>query len=606
MKSRTTLILFLAVAVVAGLVVLDYYKGTPTAEAETKRKRLLDFTATDITGLELVRSNQTISMAKSGQQWEIKEPVSARGNAGAINSMLDALEFSEREKTLPAKEIAGMPAAEFGLDQPRLRITLRGKQIQQTLALGAETPTKDAVYMQVAGKKDVLVVQKSVAERLDKQLDDLRERILMDFFPANAARLEIKSADRLIELVKSAATTDAEPRWTISRPLMARADQAKVAGLLGELSGLRAQDFLSESPQDVHVYQLDEPEHEITVWTGETSKTVLLSRALTNDAGKVCAKVKSADSIVTVPAAAAQKFALQVNDLRDARILNFREADVRGIEFIRGSAQFELALGANNLWRVTGPTPMPAEEAEVRGLISRLSELTAAQFLADVASDLDKFGLAEPSTSITLRGEGTNVLAQLLIGSLDETQALYRVKRADEPFIYGVGTAIAGWLPATALDLRERRVSELQPDKVTRMTFEKPAGRIVLERAEDGNWRMVEPTHGAFDNDGLQRLLVAFAQLRAEKFVRQDFENAGEYGLDNPERSLTGVAGGKTYTLALGKQFADGSRYASWSEPPLVFTISHETATALSKDVALVARPANSTPKPSETPQPSP
>jgi len=47
----------------------------------------------------------------------------------------------------------------------------------------------------------VLVVPRTIYERVDRTLDDLRDRTVIDFQAALATRVEIKSADRVIELV---------------------------------------------------------------------------------------------------------------------------------------------------------------------------------------------------------------------------------------------------------------------------------------------------------------------------------------------------------------------------------------------------------------------
>src|SRR4029077_9036585 len=108
-----------------------------------------------------------------------------------------------------AKELTGLTPVDFGLQNPRVRLTLRKKKGNMVLLIGNETPTKDAVYAQLQGKKDVLVVPKSVYERVDRTLDDLRDRTVIDFLPASATRIEIKEgANRVIELAKSAATTN--------------------------------------------------------------------------------------------------------------------------------------------------------------------------------------------------------------------------------------------------------------------------------------------------------------------------------------------------------------------------------------------------------------
>jgi hypothetical protein len=475
---------------------------------------------------------------------------------------------------------------------PRLRVTLTKKIEPVTLLVGNETPTKDALYVQLDGSKRVYVTRKSLFDRLNTGLDGLRSRVAVEFTPATATRLEIRSVDRAIELAKSATKTNTEPRWAIVRPLAARADQHKVGELVTALNDLRIQDFVSEDPKDVHTFQLEDPEREVTVWTGDAGQTLLLGRALTNDASKVYAKLKAADSIFTVSAEAAKKFAVQINDLRDAHVLTFNETDVRGIELVRGAGKISLTR-TGETWELTAPVTIAAEDAAVREMLTHLEALSAKQFVADVATDLDKYGLATPAVTVTLQGEATNVLAQLLVGGLDDTHALRYVKRADEPFIYGIESNAVDWLPASALPLRTRKLTDIQPDQIKKLTIQKGPGQTILERDAQNQWKLVQPVQGALDNDGLKQLLDAFCQLRALEFVNG---NLVEYELNTPGVSVTAVAGEKNYTISLGKAPDATRRYASWSEPPLVCLIDSATANTLSKDLVSTPSPTNTVP----------
>src|SRR5580698_2182879 len=225
MKSRTTLVLLLVALVFGGLVALDHYKGTSTEDAKGKRKRVLDFESKDITDLKIELTNQVYTLQKSGDQWEIKQPLDVRANYSTVSSILDELEFAQRTRTITEKELESAKLADFGLETPRIRLTLQDKKGVMVLLVGNETPTKDAVYAQLQGAKDVLVVPKSIYERLNHTLDDLRDRTVVDFLPASATRIEIKRADRVIELARLSTATNAEPRWALTRPLSARADQ---------------------------------------------------------------------------------------------------------------------------------------------------------------------------------------------------------------------------------------------------------------------------------------------------------------------------------------------------------------------------------------------
>jgi hypothetical protein len=298
----------------------------------------------------------------------------------------------------------------------------------------------------------------------------------------------------------------------------------------------------------------------------------------------VYAKLKTADSSYTVPSSIAQKLAVQANDLRDPQVLAFPEGNVHGIDLLHGTDRISL-VRTDSTWKITTPLAVAADEAAVQQLLSRLRGLSVRQFTADVATDLDKYGLAAPMATVTLRGPGSNAVAQLLVGSLDASNTVRFVKRADEPFVYGVETNIVSWLPANYLALRARLVADMKADDITKLVIEKKTGKVVLQRGMDKKWKLVEPAQGVLDNDALQYALGEFAALRAEDFIREGRDNLAEYGLEEPEVTFIAIAGDKTHTLALGKLQDSERQYALWNDPALVFTVSTSAANTLTKDV---------------------
>ena len=206
MKYRTTYVLLMLMALVGVFVWWDSMKGTTTDQAEANRKRLLDFKSADVVHIELVRSNQTVVLEKAGDRWDIKRPIAVRASGSAVSSLLSDLEFAERDRTLTEKDLRGVNLADFGLGEPRLRATLQTKKALVTVLVGRETPTKEAVYVQIAGQKSVAVTPKSLVDRLETKLDDLRDRTVMDVSPVNVTRIEIKG-ERSVELTKTTATS---------------------------------------------------------------------------------------------------------------------------------------------------------------------------------------------------------------------------------------------------------------------------------------------------------------------------------------------------------------------------------------------------------------
>ena len=513
MNYRKTFFLIVLVGLMGSVVMWDHFKGVTTTRRVSQSKRILNLDTKQVSHFELVCSNQPpIVLEKTGDQWDIKQPLAVRADFGAVSSTLSELEFAERSRTLTEQDLQGASLADFGLAPPRASIKLQTKSGLITLLIGNATPTKSAVYVQVAGRREVCVAPPTLYDRATPNLDTLRSRTALEFTPAAVTRLELKTADRVIELRKN------ESRWTVVRPLAVRADQDKISELLTGLAGLQIQDFVSDDPKDLHNYHLDEPDREVTVWTGEVGKTLLVGRSPTNDPGKVYAKLKNADSIFTLDGGPAKKFAVQINDLRDPQVLAFEPAAVKSIAIGRGTDLIALQRDAAG-WKLTAPVGAPADEAAVRRFLADLSGVRAKRFVADVTTDPQQYGLTRPAATVTLTGSGTNVLVQLLVGSEDVTNSLRFAKCTGEEFIYGIETNFPEQLPVHYCGLRSRSIFDLTAEQITQLV----AGPVTVARAQ-GQWKLVPPAQGVVDVDAVNALVGVWAKLQAETFCQPKTE----------------------------------------------------------------------------------
>jgi len=600
MKLRTTWVLLALALIVGGAMVWDIKKGKTTEERLRTRKRLVDVKSEGISRLELVRSNQTVVLEKQGERWQLRQPINYRASGSVVSSILSDIELAEADRLLTEKDLGSGKRAEFGLEPPRFRVRLATAKGPVTLLVGGETPTKEFVYAQVEGAKNVVTVRKNLASRLETSLSELRDHDVLDTPAASISRVEIKSADRLLELSKT-AVTNAEPRWAIAKPQPLRADQRKVGDLVNDFTSLRVAEFISDDAKDLHPYQLDEPVREITGYAGDKAKTVQFGKAPTNDATKVFARLKGTDTVFTVSADTAKKFAVQPNDLRDAQILAFEQAAVHSIQIARPSGNIELVRGTNDIWRITAPKELPADDSRISNLLGKLHDLTATQFTSDVTADLAQFGLATPAATITLRDDRTNTLAQLLVGQPIAKADLRQVKRADEPFIYGVPASGLDWLPASELALRHRLVAEFKTNDVTKITIEKTGKTTTVGKDKDGKWQLVSPAEGVLDLDSLNQMLQSVSRLEAAELIREGFTNPAEFGLDKPEVKVTFAIGDKNYILQTGKAAANGEKYVFWSDPAFIFTIPGYALTSLTYELVTTPPP---TPPAAATNQP--
>lgn len=587
MKARTTLILAIVVVLVGAFVWWDYKKGTPTDKRREQSRRLTDLKHDQVTRLELISTNQTIVLEKQDNRWNLREPLAYRADSGAVNSMLDGLEFAEKTRTLSAEEAAGLDAHELGLATPRLQVAWQSPTGRRALRLGAETPTGDAIYVQFEGQKEVHIVAKYLFDRLNRSLSELRDRVVLDFDPATAQRCEIKNGERVLEFARSGS--DPANPWTLVRPVNARADQRAVAELLSQLSRLRVQEFVSDNPADLPRYRLDEPAREITISRAGTEGvlTLLVSAPDPQNTARVYGKLKNADAILALNTSDLPAAELNVADYRDRRVLVFEEHAVEGIEILHGSERLTLTK-TNAEWQVTAPTVQSADRDRVQTLLGELRGLRVEQFVADVAPELDAYGLATPAAVVKLLGSGTNLIANLLISAPDETRGLCLVKREDEPFIYGVTTNLPARLPSHPLDVRPRRVANLSLSAIRRFEHQHGDTHVVIERNEQDQWILREPTQGVLNTDDVTVVLNVFTALDAEEFYRTT-----PAPLDQPEHRFTLQVGDQTYTLKLT------GHDALWNDPPVAFRLADATVNTLTKP--LVKTPDSDAP-PAEPP----
>ncbi|NQU12366.1 DUF4340 domain-containing protein [bacterium] len=580
MKSRSTLILVVCALVVAGLVWWDFRQGTTTDQAEQNRRRLVDLDGSTVDRVELERSNQTIVAEKRDGRWELTQPIAARADVAAVNALVNELEFAQRDRTFTADELEGVNLVDLGLVEPRLRLTLTARQRSVTLLVGTNTPTGEAVYVQVADHPEVFVVEQGVADRLDRSLDELRDRLVFDLRPAAITRVELKAVDRVLELVRPAATTNGAPGWMLVQPLAARADTERVQTLLQALAGLRVQQFISDDPQAAQTYALREPAREVSVRQGDDDPgtTLLLGRPLTNDATRVYAKRRGDQAVFTLDDGAVQRLDLSASDLRDRRVLLFAPDRVRTVELTRGADMLVIERAgdaASPDWQLTVPLDIPADLIRVEDFLRDLQDLRATQFVENVATDLERFGLALPTLIVTLKGAGTNVLAQLLVGALDATNQVRYARNAAEPsFIYGLVEADVARLPAKAGDLRTRQVAALPAAEIRQLAIQQGQQETVLERGSDDKWRLVVPAQGVLNHDRLDDLLRELGDLRAEEFLTATPDQIAAARQGQPGLAIRATTVGKPSTLLIGQERDDGQTIASWAEPLTVFTLS--------------------------------
>ncbi|MBI4023504.1 MAG: DUF4340 domain-containing protein [Verrucomicrobia bacterium] len=603
MKPKNTFILFLATALIVGGYFLLKKRMPTTDEQKEKEKRVFDFKSPDVTEVGIKGVDRDFLFEKQNQKWMIKRPLQVRANSSEIDGILSMIEFLDSHRRLSPKEIAEakLSLSDYGLDKPRLIATFKTSKGAKTLNAGNEAKQGNRLYAQVSGDPNVHLVDKDVATRLGKKLDDYRERSLFDFTASQIHRFEIKNGPKLLEFSKT------NNLWRVIQPLNARADTTKVDDFLKQISGLRAEDFLSDDPAAAREYGLDEPPQEVTMRLEQQDAihTVLVGQKVKNDDKKVAVKVKGQNSIVAVSSNHVADVVKPLNDFRDHNLATYTSSDVAEIDFRQKQLQMTLQKDGD-AWKIVQPEKLDADKDLVDGVLSKLNSMQIKEFSADVLTDLDKFGLKTPFVAVVLRGKpsesdgATNatraVLLNLAVGKEETSKKFVYVKLADESSVYALDSSGMADIPKGVTDLRSRVLFQIKKDALKSVAQKKGKTPATVERGTDGKWKLGEGTEGVLDEKALEKFQNQIESFKVEKIIGPALNaTLKQYGMESPVVTLTAKTetDGKAVAqeIVVGRETSQKKYHVIWKNQLLLCEITREMHESLAAD--LLAKPAS-------------
>ncbi len=228
-QSRVVFVLVMAVLVVAAAL---WLWEPPDPRVNGGDTIVWTLETDDVTGIELSRGDETLVLARDGDQWRLEEPVVSPADAAEVEFIVVNLTRIRGARPLPDAD-----ASQFGLAPPQatLRVTQSNGSVSQ-LDVGSESPTGSGTYARLESG-EVVLVPYSLADVIETQAAMLRERRILTFDEAAVRRVTVESANGVLEVTGSG--TD----WYVNG--FGRANILRAEDLIFTVRGTR---FLSFSP----------------------------------------------------------------------------------------------------------------------------------------------------------------------------------------------------------------------------------------------------------------------------------------------------------------------------------------------------------------------
>ena len=248
---------------------------------DLRDRSILDFERDDVDGLVTTMGGQTIRLAKTENEWRMREPWDVRADFSTVAGLVGRLNTGEmRTIEREAPEVLDP----FGLDAARITVAIEAGSARATLSVGDKAPN-GTVYARDTSRSLAFTIDQSLVDDLERGAGEYRRKDLFSFRPFNATRLQIDHAHVTVIFEKMEATSaDEEDTWQRVEPAADKVERNAMEDLLAKFSNLRAESFVAsrtntglDTPSaTIHVrFGTDGKEERVTIGrTGEDTFAV--------------------------------------------------------------------------------------------------------------------------------------------------------------------------------------------------------------------------------------------------------------------------------------------------------------------------------------------
>src|SRR5581483_4589027 len=318
---------------------------------------------------------------------------------------------------------------------------------------------------------------------------------LVDLPSADITKLTIAPADDKKIVIEKQGTN-----WQLLEPINAPADSAAVDELVSSLTSLDSHGKSDAGGANADVTGLASPRYRIEI-TEKSGKTIKLAVGKPTGVGDELYVQKDGDSQADrVASSLYTALNKPASSFRDLKLVNVQSPQIKSIQIQKGDQSFSLNREGATWQIATGPTTMPADEADASDLAMGVSGLRATEFVAEKSADPKRYGLDDPQIVVNFTSQPAPTPASTQPSSQPtQTGSIrfgrYQDLRKQNVYVQTSGSDAVALVPAYSmtkfdkkpLDLRDKNVLKLDKAAVESITVttNKPATTQPTTRAAE-------------------------------------------------------------------------------------------------------------------------
>ncbi|HKS31405.1 MAG TPA: DUF4340 domain-containing protein, partial [Chthoniobacterales bacterium] len=361
---------------------------------------------------------------------------------------------------------------------------------------------------------------------------------------------------------------------------------------------------------DLHPYGLADPRGAVTIFTSDdksaaSGQILQIGGVPEKEKDQVYVRFTPRKFVYTLPNKIESLLSTKPNDLRDRHLVRFDQNQLDRITIDAPGKNKTVLARKDQNWTIVNRNNRAANAAEARRFIELLNGELVTSFVADVASDLPKYGLDKPQLTVTLSAfasentaettAGEHPLATIAFGKIDGENVFARV--GEEPFVVAVRRSMLDNVLADPLSWQDLTIFSVKPEQIHRLSLVTDREQTLV-RGTNNQWQWVTGS-GLINTVNVQSLVNRLASLHATRWVA----DAPAAAFAKPQLVITFTTSPDDKTqhkLTVGASSPDGTAMAKTEEHEGTFAISSLDLKTLRAD--LVQPP---TPSPAGSASPS-
>lgn len=257
---------------------------------DLRNKKVLSFETNDVKELLLNTKRVKINLAKTGSVWNMTFPGDYKADNAEVNKITSRLN-SENVKEFVDETPVNLQ--KYGLLNPAVKVELflGENKAKKTLLIGRADG--DKYFAKDESRNPVFLVDSAFVNIFNISVFDLRNKDVADFEPTSADRLELNYSGMTVVCEK-----DTADNWFVVAPDSGKAQNFKISSIIRQVSGLKVEEFVTDSPGSLGTYGLSRPEVTCKIYNNDQLLTELLLGKEKND--KIYVKTTDVKSVYLV------------------------------------------------------------------------------------------------------------------------------------------------------------------------------------------------------------------------------------------------------------------------------------------------------------------